>query len=196
MKCVAGKEWNKGQPGDWLRPVSGHPSQALSDDECRYRSGGLPQLLDVMTISFTKYIPLHYQIENHRIDERCCWEKTGDLSWNEIDNWLDTPDSLWNEGCRVPDGGQNGASLYLIEVDRLDILAILNEYKWKTQLKGRFIYKGLSYTLSITDPWLEGVYPTLNGFVDKPKLCISLGDPFNGYSYKLIAGVLFQKRFG
>ena len=57
------------------------------------------------------------------------------------------------------------------------------------------MYKDVSYLLAVTDPDIEKVY-ILKNVGQYPLstqdlyLTISLGEPFNGFCYKLIAGVI------
>lgn len=62
----------------------------------------------------------------------------------------------------------------------------------KRKVRGTFSLDGNQYKLAITDPVVERKY--LNGpngsfDIGKSTLCLSLGEPFNGYCYKLIASV-------
>jgi hypothetical protein len=87
-----------------------------------------------------------------------------------------------------------GYSLRLIHVADLEIrVSIENQsFSNKKTVRGYFTYSGARYGLGITDPAtrsayisrLEETYP-----VGAAILCVSLGEPFNGYVYKLIAGV-------
>lgn len=68
-------------------------------------------------------------------------------------------------------------------------------YDNKRVVKGRFIYQNLEYILPITDPEIERSYLAMsNGEYElsSPIICVSLGDPFEGYYYKLIATIFTQ----
>ena len=66
-------------------------------------------------------------------------------------------------------------------------------YAGKKRIQGHFIYKGVEYGLAVTDNEYEyifgqkpvGIYPLGRSF-----LTVSLGEPFEGYAYKLIAAVI------
>jgi hypothetical protein len=65
-------------------------------------------------------------------------------------------------------------------------------------VRGQFTYQGETYRLDVTDPVIEGKY--LAGIdgefeISQPVLCVSLSDPYEGYFYKLIAGVFYKERF-
>ena len=65
----------------------------------------------------------------------------------------------------------------------------------KSKVRGHFTFNGTQYWLAVTDPVTERKY-----LADKDGefkvghaiLCISLGEPYGGYAYKLIAGVFLK----
>ena len=64
----------------------------------------------------------------------------------------------------------------------------------KRIVRGEFNYHGAVYRLAVTDPVIEIKYLSgEDGQYEIPQavLCVSLGDPFQGYYYKLIASVLY-----
>ena len=68
----------------------------------------------------------------------------------------------------------------------------------KRAVRGAFTYRGTTYRLDVTDPVIECDYlarPDGEYQIARPVLCVSLGDPYEGYFYKLIASVLYQERF-
>lgn len=72
------------------------------------------------------------------------------------------------------------------------------EEKEKIQVRSRFAYNGIIYNLVITDPVIEYIYKKRG--VGRYKLnsdpiyyCISLGVPYDGYCYKLIAGIISKE---
>jgi hypothetical protein len=94
----------------------------------------------------------------------------------------------------VPESYTGGDSLYLIAVERLSI-----HVNAGLKLRGEFLYRGRWYLLPITDVEVERFlkpkgagYYNIGGAV----LCVSLGDPFNGELYKLIAAVMDDGRCG
>lgn len=206
-RCVAGKEWANGTPGEWLRPVSSRPSHEVSLEERRYQNGSDPQLLDIVAVPCVGHQPLPHQVENHVLDGGYFWTRQGTLAWAEINNWLDNPASLWTTGQssyafqnnRVAEGYQGGTSLYLIAVDKLQIIVGAKSAEYpKRIVRGEFAYRGASYRMAVTDPVVEQHYLGSNDGLHsilKPVICVSLGDPFQGYFYKLIAAVLYKERF-
>jgi hypothetical protein len=205
-RCVAGKEWN-GKPGAWVRPVSKRDTREISGAEQIYQNGRFPQLLDIVAIPCAAAAALAHQRENHRIG-RGGWVKKGALAWSELPRLLDSPEALWvpdhssHAGLnnRVPAEQALGDSLYLIEVEKVVFKLGVKSSVYsqaKCVVRGCFGFNGIDYCLDVTDPYIEdrladkpdGDYP-----LSKPVLCISLGDPWEGYCYKLIAAVLYKKR--
>ena len=66
---------------------------------------------------------------------------------------------------------------------------------FKQKIRAEFIYNNVKYKLSVTDTNVErkfeGKPPGIYHFEDQTVyLCISLGEPLEGYCYKLVAGVM------
>ncbi len=127
------------------------------------------------------------------------WRFRGRLGWNDLDGLLDRPAPLWENGhhssCghndRVPPGAADD-SLRLIRVSRFD-LVITDDGK----LRGRFRYLDTDYDLVVTDRWLSALRhrpPAIHRLTDVV-LCVSLGEIFQDYCYKLVASLLYPKRF-
>ena len=63
----------------------------------------------------------------------------------------------------------------------------------KRRVQGQFVHGGVQYWLWVTDPIYERRYLALpNGTRHLGECCltISLGEPFEGYAYKLIAAIM------
>ncbi len=67
-RCIAGKLWDAGKAGVWLRPVSARASHEVSEAERRYPDGHLARLLDIVTVPLIQAKPFHFQHENHVLD--------------------------------------------------------------------------------------------------------------------------------
>lgn len=208
-RCVAGKEWRDGRPGNWVRPISDRPTHELSIAECCFQSRRVPKLLDIVEIEFKCHQPVAHQIENHCIDPEYYWEKQGRLSWDEVDQWLDNPRTLWTTGessysgrnNRIAVNNADGSSLLLIAVDSLNLIVGKKAPEFpdsRRAVRCGFHYNGTYYLIDVTDPNIERSYlakPDGDYVIDDAVLCISLGDEYQGYYYKLVAGVLFEERF-
>lgn len=206
-RCIAGKESIHGRPADWIRPVSSRSAHEISLGERRYQDGRDPDLLHLVSVQYLSPQPLPHQPENHIIDDGYYWSQQGTLDFRNIDAWLDTPQTLWDPGHsgyaftnnRVPDTTTAAASLYLIRVPLLTLVvgAKSTDYP-KRIVRGEFTYGRWPYCLAVTDPHVEAAYlaqPDGRYTLQAPVLCVSLGDPFQGYFYKLIAAVLYDGRF-
>ena len=206
-RCIAGKEWNNGTPGLWVRPVSARVSHEVSLEECRYHNGRDPAPLEIITIPCLAHKPIPHQSENHLLNADRNWESNCKLSWQQVSTWVDSPHSLWGTGHssyeyvnnRVPEATTVSESLSLIPVDELQVIVGPKSSDYpKRIVRGEFQHQCQRYRMSITDPVIENQYLGYNDghyTIDTPILCVSLGDPYQGFYYKLIAAVLYQGRF-
>ena len=207
--CVAGKEWQNGLFGPWVRPVSHRPGQELSFMEqfCQHHDRPLP--LDILTVPCLGAEPLPHQAENYRIDNKSRWIHHAKISWAHIKQGLDQPETLWALGessyGKIHDRISvkqpcTGVSLYLIATEQITLsVAPRSRYpNAKRMMVGHFNYRAHDYVLDVTDPVMEGLYlsrPDGRYTISAPLLCISLGHAWEGYYYKLIAAILYQERF-
>ena len=208
-RCVAGKEIADSKIGAWIRPVSGRPAGELSEEERRFQNGQDPRLLDVISIPMIEPRSHGFQTENHLIDDGYYWTKQREASWDDLQAALDPiVGLLWDNSSssynglhdRVEEAAANklGSSLRLIEVTDLKISVAVEGAEFgnaKRKVRGHFTFNGASYWLAVTDPVTERKY--LAGKdgefqVGPAILCISLGEPYGGYAYKLIVGVFLK----
>ncbi len=209
-RCVAGKALLSNGFGDWIRPVSSRPEKELSAYDRHYDGTAQPEpaLLDVIEIDFLGKDPHPYQPENYLIDDRIYWRLSRKATFAEAlravdpmqpDLWgLSSYSSYHGQYDRVPiaDAPSFNSSLQLIRVDDLRIRVRAEGANFgniKRNLRGYFTYSGNQYAIMITDPIIEADYLTRpeNTYpVGVALLCVSLGEPYQGYAYKLIAGVI------
>lgn len=208
-RCIAGKQWQDGKPGEWVRPVSTRPTHEVSKEERRYEDGQHPRLLDILDIPCNALQPTIHQRENHVIDQDHYWVKRGNLPWKDIKLWLDNPNTLWGVGQgsyaginnRIAVGQEDGSSLCLVSVESIQLLVGRKAPEFsdsKRAVRGEFIYRGINYRMDVTDPLIERSYLNQTDGqynIPHPVLCISLGDLYQGYFYKLIAAILYPERF-
>jgi hypothetical protein len=204
-RCVAGKEISdNSQFGRWVRPVSNRPTQEVSVDERRYENGEDPKVLDIIRIPMRGHVPHAHQSENHLIDAGPYWIKDGTLAWDDLDAaiepfggtlWIDGHHSYNGENDRIPEAETLGlaGSLTLVETADLVIRVAPEGINAKRKVRGRFSLDGRRYLLVTTDPVVEREYLAQQDgeyAVGRARLCISIGEPYQGYCYKLIAGVI------
>lgn len=203
--CVAGKEISAAcDLGSWIRPVSDRPTHEISLAEQTYADGTRPALLDKIEVCLQEHVPKEYQVENHLICPDTRWIKTGTVSWSDLDTAIDEcGDSLWLNGY----GSTNGIndqipyeqakrlpdSLKLIEPDAISIVVAREGIFGRRAARAHFLLNGKNYVLKVTDPMASQHYCGLgNGrhVVASARLCVSLGEPFKGICYKLVAGIV------
>jgi hypothetical protein len=204
-RCVAGKEISATcQVGAWIRPVSSRPKQELQPNERRYVNATEPQLLDKIEISFEAPVPHEYQVENHLIDPAVRWVKTGTITWHNLDNATDPFNgSLWIDGYssynglndRIPHAQAQAltSSLKLIETENLIVTVPMEGIRPKSAARAHFSLGGRNYAFGVTDPVAAACYLSQGEgdyVVGVARLCISIGEPFEGYCYKLVAGII------
>jgi hypothetical protein len=185
--CVAGKCINT---GNWIRPVSNANGAELSHEQAKYQNpygtfGVKP--LQKIRMGFTQYVPLPHQPENHLIDGNL-WQQNYSINEADLVAHLDTPDNLWGQGNRVQHsqitmGLYNiDQSLYLVQVDNLNLYT--ND---DGKRRASFDYNGSDYDLAVTDPKFDEIFREQREV--KEILCISLGEEYQGYCYKLVATI-------
>ena len=205
-RCVAGKELlADARAGRWIRPVSARENEEVSEQERCYADGGDPRVLDIIDVSLLNPHPKTYQRENWRLNPNGRWNKVGRTAWDDLAAMADADEPLWINGHstisghndRVPidDAADIDNSLRLIRVDALTVT--VSEPSRPSAdfpiLRGSFNYYGDDYCFRITDPESEngavnlayGEYP-----VGERYLVVSLGEPFEGYAYKLVATII------
>jgi hypothetical protein len=194
--------------GKWVRPVSSRPGGELSSLDRRYSGGAEPALLDIIDIDMLAPAPHAYQPENHTIDGQAYWRLVRRAGFAEALSALDPPQpDLWGTSFDSSYSGRNDRvpiasaptfnySLRFIGVDDLRIHVSAEGATFgnmNRRLRGFFTCGHNSYALSVTDPLVEARYLAgLDGWfgVGRALLCVSLGEPHQGYAYKLIAGVI------
>lgn len=205
-RCVAGREWIGGRAGPWIRPVSNREHQEVSEYERQYEDGSDPKVLDVVDVPVIEPRPCGFQSENWLLDPKYYWEKSGRLSWFELPALADPVAPLWLDGHSTYDGRNDkiplevadsvADSLKLIHVDGLELSVFKPGEAFgnnKRRVQGRFRHAGNGYGLWVTDPVYERRYlGKLDGDyrIGECFLTVSLGEPYDGACYKLIASVI------
>ena len=209
-RCVAGREWIGGRAGRWIRLVSDREHQEVSEYERQYEDGSDPKVLDVIDVPVLEPRPDDYQSENWLLDPEYYWEKVGRLSWFDLPAVVDPSVPLWLDGSSTYHGRNDRIPLDAVDsvADSLKLIHVgelsLSVFKpgeafgnMKRRVQGRFTFAGRQYWLWVTDPVyerrylakLDGEYPIGECF-----LTVSLGEPYGGAVYKLIASIITIER--
>ncbi|MBS0151035.1 MAG: hypothetical protein JSR31_08845 [Nitrospira sp.] len=205
-RCIAGCEMSQGRPNVWIRPVSDREHEEVSEYERQYEDGSDPMVMDMIDVPLREPRPKGYQQENWLIDPDFYWVKVGALSWDDLEAYAVTDGTLWINGHRTFHGvndffpldqaGTVRSSLTLIHVDMVELRVLRpgeNFGNPKRRVQGRFTFAGNSYSLRVTDPKIEREYLAHQDgrySLGESYLTISLGEPFEGNCYKLIAAVI------
>jgi Dual OB-containing domain len=201
-RCIAGKD----EHGAWVRPVSIREHEEVSENERQYADGSDPKVLDVMRVPLLQPKANAFQPENWLLDPECYWELSRRLAWAEVESYIDPVAPLWGRGHhsynglndRLPVDGltTTGSSLRLIRVDSLTLRVFapgLTFGNTKRRVQGQFRHDGAPYRLWVTDPAYEREFlskPNGNYELEKSLLTVSLGEPYDGYYYILIAAII------
>lgn len=207
-RCVAVVD----ESGTWLRPISRVGTGELSAEDSIHTASKTNLLpLDVVAAEFGKPAPNHYQPEDH-IQPRT-WEEPEWISPDELSEWLertvdhdadfltrDRPDRIGEASARA-DPLQS--SLALVQPDALTI--VKTQSFGRKQMRALFTSNDivdesgepLRFYLSVTDDSftarLRGVDADRTTLVPGPGpvyLTVSLGVPYKGDHYKLVAAVI------
>lgn len=205
-RCIAGRELVDGEPADWIRPVSDRQHEEVSEYERQYEDGSDPMVMDIIDVPLVGSSPKGYQQENWLIDPDHYWVKVGMVSWNNLEASAVTDGTLWINGHHTYNGVNDviplgvvatvQSSLMLIHVDRVDLDVFKPGEAFgnpKRRVQGRFTFAGNNYALWVTDPNVEREYLLREDgsySLGESYLTISLGEPYNGNCYKLIAAVI------
>ena len=208
-RCIAGREIVGDRPGAWIRPVSDREHEEVSEYEREYEDGSDPSVLDIIEVPLREPRPSGCQQENWLLDPNEYWARVGRWPWTDLDQLADNSGTLWINGYHTYSGQNDqipldrmatvGSSLKLIRVSRL----VLNVFTSggvfgpaKRRVQARFRFVKDDYAFWVTDPTIERAYlARKNGeyHLGKSYLTISLGEPFRGYCYKLVAAAIQQE---
>lgn len=205
-RCIAGRELVNGEPGEWIRPVSNRQDEEVSEHERQYEDGSDPRLLDVVDVPLLHSAGHTYQRENWLLDPNYDWAKTGQISWTELGPLVSPPGPLWIDGDSTYHGlndriaGDHAAtltsSLALIYADEIDLHVFAPGEAFgnhKRRVQASFHHNGVHYALRVTDPRQERRFLTQPNGTYRLGECyrtISLGEPFKGDTYKLVATII------
>jgi len=204
-RCVAGYD-PLGRR--WLRPVSDTATGTLERRDRRCSDGGEPRPLDLLRLTLREPAPRNHQPENWLL-ARGYWQRRGALSPAEAVALLSGlatlgADLLGGVGDRVPEAAFAAQpaerSLAVVEPEAIDWLIEMGRHGQR-RTRALFALDGAAYNLAVTDLEFElrlallpdGRHPrAAAGFApsDRVFLIVSLGEPFRGDCYKLVAAVI------
>lgn len=186
--------------------MSDRAHQEVGEVERQYQDGSDPCVLDVIDVPLVGARPHSFQHENWLLDPNFYWQKTRKSDWAGILAFVEAKGQLWinddhtqrglNDRIPIQDAEHLPSSLRLIYVESLTIevsspgAAFGNS---KRRLQAQFRYDGIWYHLRVTDPVYERrflAFPDGRHELGESCLTVSLGEPFEGYVYKLIAAII------
>ncbi len=190
-RCIAGIRMDE---GSWVRPVSDTKDGELTDSQCKMDAGRQVAPLDVVRVYLKAPAPRPHQPEDWLISARQ-WRLQRRLDASEAKKVLKKSRELHEGGIfgtttdRVPlsqidslPGGRIKSSLTVVR-------AKAPEFRWGKkpgQKRAVFRHAGTTYDLAMT---FED-RPPVGQSTSKWYFTISLGEPFHGSCYKLVAGAI------
>ncbi|GAB1544111.1 hypothetical protein NUACC21_67870 [Scytonema sp. NUACC21] len=207
-RCIAGLRTDG---HGWIRPVSSKTGATLSLGNYRLDCLNVPKIFDIIRIEFEEHCPLLNQPENWLISDKT-WNLISRPAPIETIKQLIT-NSLNKRGTLLGNYSDRINYNVLIAEPSKESLTLLRPQNlhWKIQsgITGKrqtravFSLGNTKYDLVITDPEWEdilavlppGLHPARSVHLDEfePEqllFTVSLGEPFNGDCYKLVAGII------
>jgi hypothetical protein len=205
-RCIAGLELLENGHGPWIRPVSAREHEEVSEYERQYEDGSDPQVLDVIDIPLLEPRANRYQPENWLLDPEEYWARVERFPAADLDELVDKPGKLWLNGGHTFNGRNDQipidqaaaatSSIRLIRADRMQLKVFAPGEAFgntKRRVQARFRWGGDEYWLWVTDPIVERAYlGRQDGDYEMGRhyLTVSVGEPYNGFCYKLVAAVI------
>ena len=204
-RCVAGlRRDNQG----WFRPISEAPGGTLFRPTYVLDNGEQAALLDIIKVGVLTPRPEPHQPENWGLENKQ-WRFLGRLPpinvWKQLQGFLVSGPNLLGSRTDSLDyaavkRNPVRSSLALVEPSQVSWV-ITTSTRGYRQTRTQFRLAGVLYDLSITDPnWRQrladlpwGAHPReAAGLSSQERLLftISLGGPFRGECYKLVAAVI------
>lgn len=209
--CVAGKVYEKSSFTHWVRPINPYPNTELMKYQVRRFFFLKTRLLDIVTIKCTEHKPFKCQTENHIVDKNTTWKKLGTITFDDLGSaldhhhptlWINGHNSAYGCNDRFPENNtiECSNSLRLIKPENLKIRLAIEKSEFRQQnrkkVRAIFDYQGVNYCLSVTDPIIERFYQDKETgiyYLPTSYLCISVGETYQNYRYKLVASLITAK---
>jgi hypothetical protein len=208
-RCIAGREVTfseTGRPsfGAWIRPVRAFGTGELLPAHYEYYRGGTPSLLDIVDVPVRQQQPEPLQPENWLVDEREQFRFVARLPAVYLSSLCEDPKGFWGEPGQRPDRVSATFlerfpprhSLLLTQLNDVDVVP-----DSRNGFRLDFMARGKRYRLKITDErfeermglWLNSISGSTPLHFKQLFACLSLGTEFEGFHYKLVAGIMQPK---
>jgi hypothetical protein len=201
-RCVAGVTGE----GEWIRPLGTGVAGAVMWNELNLDTGSEPALLDRIVVPLKTRAPDQYQPENWTI-KRTQWRFNGHLDDDSARALLTQlrsrdPEIFRNRTDRIPQAEleSNPADASLVIIRPAKFSLYYRSWNGSRRIRAEFVQAGQRYDLGMTDPVFKnrvGNHPDGESFSATailPEttffLCVSLGEPYRGDCYKMVAGVI------
>ena len=178
----------------------------MSEWERQYEDGSDPRVLDVIDIPLLEWKPGTYQQENWLLDPEYYWVRAGSLTWTELDAFVSPVGPLWVNGHSTSNGSNDRvptaladdlkSSLVLLRAPSVELAVFAPGEAFgnrKRRVQAHFHHGGDDYRLWVTDPVYEREYlarPDGQYQLGECFLTVSLGEPYKGSCYKLVAAII------
>lgn len=189
-RCIVAKDFDSKK---WFRFVSDKNGSAIPYEKAMfynelYKKSYLLIPLKVVSIPIDSESPILGQPENVILGDGSI-NQVEPFVVNDISGFLDNPDDLWGKGDCVSDEDVSTItqSIYLIKPKNAKLESEINDFDGKLKRYVSFKYNMIDYRLPCTDPKFDSL---LKENFSVQALCISLGENFNGYHYKIVASIL------
>ncbi|NMZ65864.1 hypothetical protein HBN99_16195 [Pseudomonas oryzihabitans] len=204
-RCVAGKITEGPRAGHWLRPIGTGEKHEITDRDRLYQDNSYAQKLDIIRIKFKALAAPSFQQENNVIDDETYWVKTAQATLADLENLLDHPRTLWENGNHSYSGVNDRVSTDILTQPRQTLLLIKPTNvrisveaegaqfgNFKRVVRAHFTYNSIDYALTVKDAEAEAYYlsqPDGEYPISANYFTISLGEAYKGEAYKLVAAI-------
>lgn len=196
-RCFAGiqlDENNKPYSNNkWIRPISNNPNGEVSTELVKDIN-----LLDIVEIEVSDFINTNsYQSENVYFNEESI-RKIGEFDENNLFSLCDGDPSIFGTAPKAISSDYINnlrKSLMFINIKEFKIIEKYYEGRNYPQVRIGFTYNNNEYDMPITDPHFLQRYqqdPNILNGVDNLYLSLSIGLEYEGWNYKLVAGIIIQ----
>lgn len=197
-RCIAGIRLDNGQ---WIRPVSFRDGGCIMSTDYQTSDGNPAQPVKVYSIPFTNRAAKFYHPEDAYYDIKQTWQliETSTATVTELLNSRinDSEFLIGNSIDRIP---QSEISANKPVPFSLQLISPTNAHFAMSFGKPRliFYYRDQGYSLAITDSDFLNRHRNITDFpislarlgYGRPIITVSLGEPFQGAYFKLVAAIM------